>query len=141
MQLEKDDGIVGWRKLMGPWPKIRESPCSSPTNVNAKLRGPQTIRAIYGIDGMRNAVHGSDSVEAAQKEIEIFFGPNNALNSACDLKDTTLCIIKPHVMNENLAGKVIDQIIKAGFDITAAEMFPSSHQVSEKYPHLEKEIN
>jgi nucleoside-diphosphate kinase len=112
---------------MGPWPKIRESPCSSPTNVNAKLRGPQTIRAIYGIDGMRNAVHGSDSVEAAQKEIEIFFGANNAMKTHCDIKDTTLCIIKPHILTDNLSGKIIDDIIKSGFKIIAAEMFPLSY--------------
>jgi len=32
-----------------------------------------TIRADFGLDIQRNAVHGSDSVETAEKEIKLFF--------------------------------------------------------------------
>ena len=32
-----------------------------------------TIRKLYGTDIQRNAVHGSDSVENAKKEIALFF--------------------------------------------------------------------
>lgn len=32
-----------------------------------------TIRADFGLDIERNAVHGSDSVETAEKEIKLFF--------------------------------------------------------------------
>lgn len=35
---------------------------------------PGTIRADFGADIQRNAVHGSDSVENAEKEIRLFFG-------------------------------------------------------------------
>ena len=34
---------------------------------------PGTIRADFGLDIERNAVHGSDSVENAEKEISLFF--------------------------------------------------------------------
>lgn len=34
---------------------------------------PGTIRAQFGIDIERNAVHGSDSAESAWREIELFF--------------------------------------------------------------------
>ncbi len=34
---------------------------------------PGTIRADFGVDIQRNAVHGSDSVENAEKEIRLFF--------------------------------------------------------------------
>ena len=34
---------------------------------------PGTIRADFGLDIERNAVHGSDSVENAEKEIKLFF--------------------------------------------------------------------
>ncbi len=34
---------------------------------------PGTIRADFGLDIQRNAVHGSDSVAAAEKEISLFF--------------------------------------------------------------------
>lgn len=33
-----------------------------------------TIRAVHGTDIMRNAVHGSDSAQSAQREIAFFFG-------------------------------------------------------------------
>ena len=34
---------------------------------------PGTIRADFGSDILRNVVHGSDSIETADKEIELFF--------------------------------------------------------------------
>lgn len=40
---------------------------------------PGTIRGDFGISNQFNLVHGSDSAEAAQKEIDIFFGPKEVL--------------------------------------------------------------
>ncbi len=37
---------------------------------------PGTIRADFGSDIQRNVVHGSDSIETAKKEIELFFAGN-----------------------------------------------------------------
>ena len=34
---------------------------------------PGTIRKDFGLDIQRNAVHGSDSIETAEKEIKLFF--------------------------------------------------------------------
>jgi nucleoside-diphosphate kinase len=39
-----------------------------------------TIRADFGIDLQRNAVHGSDSVENAMKEIALFFAGSEILD-------------------------------------------------------------
>jgi len=36
---------------------------------------PGTIRGSYGIDIGRNIIHGSDAVETAQREIELWFQP------------------------------------------------------------------
>ncbi|RYD03983.1 hypothetical protein N752_16465 [Desulforamulus aquiferis] len=36
---------------------------------------PGTIRGTYGVDVGRNVIHGSDSVESANREIAIFFKP------------------------------------------------------------------
>lgn len=36
---------------------------------------PGTIRALYGRNVTQNAIHGSDSVESAKKEIAFFFRP------------------------------------------------------------------
>jgi hypothetical protein len=39
----------------------------------ARRDKPQSIRALYGADGTINAVHGSDSIESAQREISFWF--------------------------------------------------------------------
>ena len=44
--------------------------------TDPKKAEPGTIRADFGIDIQNNAVHGSDSVENAAKEIRIFFKEN-----------------------------------------------------------------
>lgn len=36
---------------------------------------PGTIRGDYGVDVGRNIIHGSDAVETAQREIELWFQP------------------------------------------------------------------
>ncbi|MEE8143670.1 MAG: nucleoside-diphosphate kinase [Planctomycetota bacterium] len=41
---------------------------------------PGTIRGDYGISNQFNLVHGSDSLESAKREIELFFGKDEILN-------------------------------------------------------------
>lgn len=57
MVLEAPYCIQRWRILMGP---------SDP-----KQAGLETIRGMYGIDMPQNTVHGSDSEEAAKREISL----------------------------------------------------------------------
>ena len=59
MVLEKENAVLGNRALMGA------------TNPNDAVEG--TIRKKYGISIDKNSVHGSDSVENAQIEIDFFF--------------------------------------------------------------------
>ena len=50
MELVADNAIEKWRKVIGP------------TNTQkAKEEAPNSLRAIFGTDGTKNAVHGSDS--------------------------------------------------------------------------------
>ncbi|MEJ5301646.1 MAG: nucleoside-diphosphate kinase [Thermodesulforhabdaceae bacterium] len=59
MVLEGEDVIRRNRAIMGA--------------TNPKQAEPGTIRAEYGTDVEKNAVHGSDSPETAVKEIGFFF--------------------------------------------------------------------
>ena len=59
MVLEKEDSLLGNRKLMGA--------------TNPKDAEEGTIRKKYGISIDKNSVHGSDSVENAKIEIDFFF--------------------------------------------------------------------
>ena len=57
--LEREDAVVHLRQVMGA------------TNSQEAAEG--TIRALYGTDIERNAIHGSDSIENASKESSFFF--------------------------------------------------------------------
>ena len=59
MVLEKENAIIGNRELMGA--------------TNPKDADEGTIRKKYGISIDKNSVHGSDSLENAQIEIDFFF--------------------------------------------------------------------
>ena len=59
MVLEKDNAVLGNRELMGA--------------TNPKDAEEGTIRKTYGISIDKNSVHGSDSIENAQIEIDFFF--------------------------------------------------------------------
>lgn len=58
--LEKESAITDYRQLMG---------ATDPTRAR---KG--SLRAQYGTESPKNAVHGSDSEESAKREIEMFFG-------------------------------------------------------------------
>ena len=48
---------------------------------------PGTIRGDYAISGRFNLIHGSDSVESAEREISIFFDDTSIIESEkSDLK-------------------------------------------------------
>ena len=57
--LEKENAIFDYRALMGK------------TNPAEAQIG--TLRHDFALDGSRNSVHGSDSIESAQREIAYFF--------------------------------------------------------------------
>lgn len=59
--LEGEDAVALNRKVMGTTDPAKAS--------------PGTIRADFGTSVQKNAVHGSDSLENAQKEIAFFFKP------------------------------------------------------------------
>lgn len=59
MALQKDNAIVDWRTLMG---------ATDPTKADEG-----TVRKKFGSSIGHNAVHGSDSPEAAMRELGLFF--------------------------------------------------------------------
>ena len=59
MILEGENAVMSYRKLMGA--------------TNPKDAEENTIRKLYGISIDKNSVHGSDSLDNANKEIGFFF--------------------------------------------------------------------
>jgi nucleoside-diphosphate kinase len=123
MELVASNAITKWRTFIGP------------TNTEkARIEAPQSLRALYGTDGTKNAVHGSDSPISADREINFFFGSEKAMKTTAVLNNCSLCIIKPHIIKNGQAGQALDMILQAGFEISAAEMFYLNRpQVEEFY--------
>ena len=67
MALEKDNAVQAWRDTIGA------------TDPAEAAEG--TIRKLYAESKGRNAVHGSDSDENAQKEIAFFFSEAEIIGS------------------------------------------------------------
>lgn len=68
MELVADNAIDKWRALIGP------------TNtLAAKQEKPDSLRAYFGTDGTKNAVHGSDSRESVKKESGFWFPESSSM--------------------------------------------------------------
>ena len=60
MVVSGPDAVAVSRKLMGV--------------TDPALAAPGTIRGDFGLSVDANVIHGSDSVQSAQREVELFFG-------------------------------------------------------------------
>lgn len=56
MELVAPSAISKWRKFIGPT-----------NSLKAKEEAPNSLRALYGIDGTKNACHGSDSPQSVDR--------------------------------------------------------------------------
>jgi nucleoside-diphosphate kinase len=125
MELIANGAIQKWRQFIGP------------TNSDkARAEAPNSIRAMFGTDGTKNAVHGSDSPTSARREIDFWFGGDastRAMQTTAVMNNCTMCIIKPHIIKNGQVGQVIDMILNAGFEISAAEMFNLSRPMIEEF--------
>jgi nucleoside-diphosphate kinase len=53
--------------------------------TNPREAAPGTIRGDFGLEIGRNLVHGSDSPESAQRELDLFFKPDELLHITRDI--------------------------------------------------------
>ncbi|XP_054458406.1 nucleoside diphosphate kinase 7 [Anoplopoma fimbria] len=131
LELMGDEAVSIWRRLLGP-----------ADSSTARKEAPQSVRAQFGTDGVKNVGHGSDSLAAAARELEFFFpstvghGPSNT--ATCT--DCTCCIIKPHAVSEGLTGKILNSISAAGFQISALQMFNVDRANAEEFYEVYKGV-
>ena len=68
--LEGDEAIAVVRNLVGP--------------TDGRKAPPGTIRGDFGVSNSFNLIHGSDSPEAAERELKLFFAPGEVLGVVAD---------------------------------------------------------
>jgi len=128
MELVGRDAILSWRSIIGPT-----------NSEKAREEAPNSIRALFGTDGTKNAVHGSDSNDSANRELNFIFG-KEGLKQIPKLSNCSCLIIKPHIIQEGHAGKIIDIILSQGFEISCMEMFYLDKSTSEEFFEVYKGV-
>ncbi|XP_006925461.1 thioredoxin domain-containing protein 3 [Pteropus alecto] len=115
--LLRDNGLQHWKKLIGP-----------NTVEEAKECLPESLCVQFAMESLPiNQLYGSVSLEAAEREIQYFFPPQN-----------TLGLIKPHVTQEQRE-EIFDLIKEAGFEITQMkEMLLTEDQADKIYFKIKK---
>ncbi|XP_029314573.1 thioredoxin domain-containing protein 3 homolog isoform X2 [Cottoperca gobio] len=134
-QVEGSDNVVPtWREFIGP-ADIEE----------ARREKPQSLRAQYGTQTLFNAVHGSEDIDQASRELAFFF-PNFRTASATEQDgeeervERTLALIRPDVARENRE-EILAQIHKSGFTVALQkEVMLTEEQVRQFYfQHVEED--
>ncbi|XP_070539278.1 nucleoside diphosphate kinase homolog 7-like isoform X2 [Ptychodera flava] len=128
MELMGENAIQRWRQLAGPT-----------DSAIARSEAPLSVRAKFGKDKQTNAVHGADSPENAERELNFFFAGAPKPNTAT-LVDCTCCVIKPHAVLAGHAGKIIVAIQEAGFTISALQMFNMDRANAEEFYEVYKGV-
>ena len=88
MELVAENAVQNFRNLLGP--------------TDSKAAPKNTLRGIFGTDGMSNAVLASASASDYNRESSIFFGKSFGTTAA--FNNCTCCTIKPHIVADGLAG-------------------------------------
>ena len=100
-----------------------------------------SIRALFGIDVCKNAIHASDTISNAEKEINILFPEYEELRD--DIKPTierTLALIKPDLYAEGKKDEIMSIIQEKGYTVIAEHEFQLEPKtVSEFYKEHENQ--
>ena len=131
--LAKENCITDWRSHMGP-----------PNSKRAREDAPRSIRALLGTDARLNAVFGSDSEAAAEREIELLFGQESKVfvmpaetSTSTSGPQKTLAILKPDLLEAGKVDEIIEKILCKGYQVSAREeLLLPKELVTELYSNL-----
>ncbi|NWU86312.1 TXND3 protein, partial [Onychorhynchus coronatus] len=96
LALTRENAVAHWRSLLGP--KTLEEACKE---------NPDSLRAQYAVDNVPiNQLHGSSTLDDAQKELEFFFP-----------QEQTFALIKPEAVKTH-KDDIMKKVKEAGFNIS-----------------------
>eukprot|EP00095_Tigriopus_kingsejongensis_P009732 maker-scaffold429_size173697-snap-gene-0.39 protein:Tk09732 transcript:maker-scaffold429_size173697-snap-gene-0.39-mRNA-1 annotation:"predicted protein" len=130
LELMKSNAVAQWRQLLGPTDAGK-----------ARIEAPNSIRAHFGTDKTNNAAHGSDSSDAASRELDFFFISKDApatISKGGNL--TTCCIVKPHAVKSKFTGQILAAIQEAGFSIFGLQTFHLKYEHAEEFYEIYRGI-
>jgi len=91
-------------------------------------------------------VYCSSSIPRAEREINLFFPTkphaNPFLNPriCASFKNSTCCVILPHAVKDRLAGQIIENILEAGFHISAFQSFHLDFGKADEFFEIYKNV-
>ncbi len=135
LEIVGESSIERMKMIAGP-----ESPTMAKEGTE---RDHMSIRAVFGTDMTKNAIHVSGDEMGYRREMEIFFNERFLRDVSCQtavLNNCSLCIIKPHSVQSGLTGKIIDRILEEGFEISALQSFFLDRSIAEDFFELYKGI-
>jgi nucleoside-diphosphate kinase len=97
-------------------------------------------KAAGGLDS--SSVHIAASERSAELELQFLFNNSSIASSALlNPNNCTIAVIKPHIIQQNLQGKVIQSILSSSeFSITALQSFNLDRQAAEEFLEIYKTI-
>lgn len=111
LKLEKVNAIKDWRALMGPT-----------KYETAKKDAPNSLRATFATNTTKNAVHGSDSMDSANRELDFYFNTQQ-----------TLALIKPDAVENKKADEIIQRIEDEQFLIIERKQMRLTKELAEAF--------
>lgn len=129
VELVGQDAVSSWKKMCGP-----------ESTFSARQEAPKSLRAQFGLDNIKNAVHAAMSLPEANLQHNFFFAPGRSFPSTAVCTNCALCIIKPHAIRDGLTGKIIDAILAEGFEVAALEMFNLTRSCAEEFCEVYKGV-
>jgi len=120
MELRAPSAVAAWRQTLGP---------TDPEK--ARLESPDTLRARFGTDTTYNAAHGSDSVQAAVRELSLVFDRETSYLRPSDAY--TLCLVKGHVLADGQLGRLIGHVQDNHFDVVGLRLLRLSADQAERF--------
>ena len=124
-----ENAVTCWREILGPT-----------DSALARKEAPGSIRAQFGTDKTRNACHGSDSAQSAERETQFFFGPKPRGRNTATFSDCTLGIIKPHAVKEGLTGRILQEVSDAGLTVSSLQLFHMEKANAEEFYEVYKGV-